>query len=67
MGVTHDEKEQAIRTAVRILGHPERERLLAVLARRIRTNAYSNQRERETDRMAFAIARSVVDQLKRRA
>ena len=63
MGVTHDERELAIRTAVRILGHPERDRLLNVLARRIRSNSYNDDRERETDRITFAIARSVVDQL----
>ena len=66
MGVTHDEHELAIRTAVSILSHPERDRLLDVLARRLRSNAYANERERETDRIAFAIARSVLDQLQRR-
>ncbi len=65
MRVTHEEREQAIRTAVRILGHPERDRLLVVLAQRIRSNEYANARERETDRMAFAIARSVIAQLSR--
>jgi len=32
---------------------------------RCRSNAYASARERETDRMAFAIARSVVEQLSR--
>lgn len=63
MPLRPDDREHILRTAVEILRHPKRERLLRIVADRIENDDYSDEHERELDRVIFALSRTIDEEL----
>jgi hypothetical protein len=63
--LTRDQRERVIEKAVDILRHRRRDRLLAILEERLARGDYpaDQEEERDLDRIAWAIARAVDEQL----
>lgn len=56
-------REYVIATAVDLLRHRQRERVIAILAERLAHGDYPDPVEADLDRIALAIARAVDEQL----
>lgn len=52
-----------IEAAVQLLKHSKRERLIAILAQRVKDGDYPCDEERRLDEIALAIARAVEEEL----
>lgn len=63
MPISAEDREHVLASAVEILRHPQREKLLRIISDRIQHDAYDDEHERELDRIVFAIARSIGDEL----
>ena len=63
MALTDQQRECVIRSAVQILKHRKRDRLLEILAQRLANDDYEDEAERELDRIAHALACAVKDEL----
>jgi hypothetical protein len=63
MPLSPDDREHILRTAVEILRHPKREKLLRIVADRIESDDYSDEHERELDRVIFALSRTIDEEL----
>lgn len=63
MPLRPDDREHILRTAVEILRHPKRERLLRIVADRIENDDYLDEHERELDRVIFALSRTIDEEL----
>jgi hypothetical protein len=59
MALDTNEREQVISTAVDLLRHPKRERLMKLLEERIERGDYPDDAELRLDRLALTIARTI--------
>ena len=66
MPLTLQEREQVLSTALELLRHKRRDRLLQILADRLAAGDYPDDRERDLDEIAYALARAVDEQLAER-
>jgi len=66
MPLTPQEREQVLTTALELLRHRRRDRLLQILADRLAAGDYPDERERDLDEIAHALARAVDEQLAER-
>ena len=66
MPLTPQEREQVLATALELLRHKQRDRLLQILADRLAAGDYPDDRERDLDEIACALARAVDEQLPER-
>lgn len=65
MPLSPAQREYVITTAVDLLRHPRRERLIQILEQRLEHGDYSDEEERDLDRMAHALASAIDRQLAR--
>lgn len=63
MALTSAEREHVVSTAVDILSHPKRDKLLDILRRRIALGDYPDGDELGLDEIAYAVARTINDEL----
>ena len=63
MPLTAPQREHVISTALEILRHPHRERLLGILEDRLAHGDYPDADEQSLDEIAYAVARAVGDEL----
>ena len=63
MPLSDDEREYVIATAVEILRHHKRDRLLEILADRLAAGDYPDDDERDLDHIAHTIASTIHAQL----
>jgi len=61
--LTAEQREYVIDVAVDLLRHAQPERVLAVLAERLDCADYPDEAEQDLDAIAYAVARTVYDEL----
>jgi hypothetical protein len=59
MPLTSEQREYILSTAVEILRHPKRDKLLRIVEDRIRRDDYPDDHERELDRVVFALSQTI--------
>lgn len=63
MALETDERAYIVDTAVDILRHRKRRRLLDILGERLRKDDYDDPKERGLDEVAYAVAKAIDDDL----
>ena len=66
MPLTLQEREQVLSTALELLRHKRRDRVLQILADRLAAGDYPDDQERDLDEIAYALARAVDEHLAER-
>ncbi|MFW5739331.1 MAG: hypothetical protein ACOC1F_03080 [Myxococcota bacterium] len=63
MPLSVEQREHVLQTTVEILRHPRRDKLLRIVQDRIENDDYPDEGERELDRVIFALARALDEDL----